>query len=70
MQSVGILGEELKLNTPVSAPHIIPYSSYSPPLLPQVSNPAADIHLVSENDRIEVKKNGAKYMVLLDKGVK
>ena len=42
MESVGSPEEESKLNTPVSAPHTIPYSSSSPPFLPQVSNTDAE----------------------------
>ena len=42
MESVGGPEEEVKLNTPIPAPHIIPsYYSYSP-FFPQVSNPAAE----------------------------
>ena len=41
MESVGSYEEEVKLNTPVPANHIIPYSSSSPPFLPQASNPSA-----------------------------
>ena len=41
MESVGIPKEEVKLNTPVTAPYIIPSSCLSTPFFPQVSNPAA-----------------------------
>ena len=36
MESVGIPEEEVKLNIPVTAPHIITSSYYPPPFLPQV----------------------------------
>ena len=38
MESVGSPEEEVKFNSPVSAPHIIPYSSSSHKFFPQVSN--------------------------------
>ena len=40
MESVGSTEEEVTLNTPVPAPHIIPYCSSSSPFFPQVSNTA------------------------------
>ena len=40
MESVGSPEEEVKLNTPVPAPHIITFSSSSLTLFPQLSNPA------------------------------
>ena len=42
MDSFGSPEEEVKLNTPVPAPNIIPFYSSSPPLLPQVSKPSAE----------------------------
>ena len=68
MDSVGSPEEEVKLNTPVPSPHIIPSSSSSPPFLPQVLNIAAKISLVSENDGIEANKYGATETVLWNKG--
>ena len=58
MESVGSPEEEVKLNTPVPEPHIIPSSSSSPPLLAQVSNTGAKIIPVSENYGIKAKKCG------------
>ena len=60
MELDGSLEEEFKFNTPVHSPRIITYSSSPPPFLEQVSNPAADISLVSENNGIEAKKYGAQ----------
>ena len=56
MESVGSPEEEVKLNTHVTAPHIINSSSSSPPFLVHVSNIAADISLVSENGGIQANK--------------
>ena len=70
MESVGIPEEVIKLNTPVPEPHIITSSSSPVTFLPQLSNPAADITLVSENDGIEANKYGATEKVLWDKGGK
>ena len=42
LELVGIPEEEVQLNTPVPAPHIISSSSSSPSFLPQASNPAAE----------------------------
>ena len=42
MESVRIPKEEVKLNTPVTTPYIIPSSYSSTPFFPQVSNPAAE----------------------------
>ena len=36
MESVGSPKAEIKLNTPISAPHTIPSSSSYPPFFPQV----------------------------------
>ena len=47
------------MNTPVTEHHIILVYSLSPPFLAHVSNPAAKISLVGENDDIEAKKYGA-----------
>ena len=58
MESVGSSEEEVKFNTPVCVTHITPSSSSSPTYLPQVSNPAAEISLVSENGGIETKIYG------------
>ena len=41
MESVESPEDEVKLNTPLPAPYIIPSHSLSPPFFPQVSNPAA-----------------------------
>ena len=41
MESVGSPEEEVKFNTPVPAPHIIHFASFSPSFFPQVSNPPA-----------------------------
>ena len=60
----------MKLNTPIPAPHRIPYSSSFPNLLRQVSNLAGEIIMVCENDGIESKKYGATETVLWDKGGK
>ena len=60
MESVGSPEEELKFNTPVPAPHIIHSSSSSPTFLAHVSNLAAHISLLSENDGIESNKDGAQ----------
>ena len=67
MESVGSLEEEVKLNIPVPAPHIIPYSSSCPPLLRKASNPNGEISLVSGNDGIESKKDCAIDTILWDK---
>ena len=53
MESVGSSKEEVKWNTPVPAPHIIPYSYFPSHFLAQISNTSAKIILVSENDGIE-----------------
>ena len=42
MDSVGSPEEEVKLNTHVTAPHILTSSSSYPTLFTQVSNPAAE----------------------------
>ena len=42
MESVGSPEEEVKLNTPIPAPHIIPSYYSFPPSFPQVSNPDAN----------------------------
>ena len=42
MESIGSPEEEVKLNTPLPAPHIIPFYYSSPTFFPQVSNPAAE----------------------------
>ena len=41
LESVGSPQEEVKLNTTVPAPYIIPYYFSSPPFFPQVSNLSA-----------------------------
>ena len=41
MDSVGSPEEEVKFNTPVPVPHIIPYYSSSPTFFPQVSSIAS-----------------------------
>ena len=70
MESVGSPEEEVKLNAPIPAPHIIPSSSSYRPLLRQVSNLSGEIILISENDDIKANKYGATETVLWDKGVK
>ena len=39
MESFGSPEEEVKLSTPVTAPHIIPFSSSYTSFFPQLSNP-------------------------------
>ena len=68
MESVGSFEEEVKLNTALPAPNIIPSYYSTPTLLQRVSNPADKIILVSENDGIEAKKDGATETVLWYKG--
>ena len=41
MDSVQIPKEEVKLNTPVTVPYIIPSSYFSTPFFPRLSNPDA-----------------------------
>ena len=66
MESVGSSKEEVKWNTPVPAPHIIPYSYFPSHFLAQISNTSAKIILVSENDGIESNKNGEQVSNLGD----
>ena len=47
MEKVRSPEEEVKLNTPVPAPHTIPSYLLSPPLLKHVSTLSANISLVS-----------------------
>ena len=61
------------MDTPVPAPHIIPYSYFPSHFLAQISNTSAKIILVSENDGIESNKNGEQvsnlgdYIILVSK---
>ena len=70
MGSVGSPEEEVNLNTTLTAPHIIPYSSSSPPFLAQVSNQAPLVILVIENYGIGAKKDVSTETALWDKGGK
>ena len=70
MVYVGNPEEKVKLNTPVPAPHDVPYYSISPPLLSHVSNPDSDISLVSYNDFRGSNNDCATEMVQWDEGGK
>ena len=67
-ESVGSPEDQVKLNTPVLAPYIIPSSSSSPPFFLQASNPSAEEAKGNVSGEGEVTEEERKVSVLENKG--
>ena len=63
MESIGSPEEEVKLNTPLPAPHIIPFYYSSPTFFPQVSNPAAEEAKENVSGEGEGTEEARKFVV-------